>query len=123
MAPDLAADQRLLEDVHALQGESIVQPDVGGDAGQLRAVRELLEGRVEVVHRVPDLVDAQFFRRAWSAVFVERLLLEEAPHTGTGSKELAVADPLLFAGREDRPLATRLEVADDLIGRSLQLVA
>ena len=56
-------------------------------------------------------------------VVVERLLLEEAPHAGAGGEELAVADPLLFAGREDRALATRLEVVDDLVGRSLQLVA
>ena len=40
-------------------GERVGEADVGGDLGELAGVAERLEHRVEVVHGVADLVDAQ----------------------------------------------------------------
>ena len=116
MAVDLAADVRLLEDVHALHGQRIVEADVGGDLGELAGVAERLEHRVEVVHGVTDLVDAQRLVLHEPPVGVERLGLEEAPDPGAGVDELAVADPLLLVGGEDRAVLARLERGDDLGG-------
>ena len=72
------------------------QPEIGRDLRQLGRVREALEHRVEIVHRVPDLVDAQLLRLTQAAGVVERLLLEEAPGGRTTGEELAVAHAFLL---------------------------
>ena len=59
VAADLAADVRLLEDVHRLDRQRVSHPDRRGDVGKLGRVAERLEHGVEVVHGVADLVDAQ----------------------------------------------------------------
>jgi len=60
MAPNLAADARLLADVHALQSQCVGHADVGRDLGESVGVGEIGEDIVEIVHGVTDLVDAQF---------------------------------------------------------------
>jgi 7-cyano-7-deazaguanine reductase len=114
VAPDLATDVGLLEDVHALQGERIDHPDVGRDAGQIGRVAERRERVVEIVHRVADLVDRQALALAQLTGFVERLLLEEAPRAVRGVEELAVGHPLLLVGGEHGSTLGRLELVDDL---------
>ena len=120
---DLAADAGLLEDVHALQHERVGQPEIGRHRGQLGRVREALEDRIEIVHGVPDLVDAELLRLAQGAGVVERLLLEEAPRGGAARQELAVAHPFLLLGGEDGALGGRLPLLDELDGALPELGA
>ncbi len=111
---DLAADARLLEDVHRLQGQRIDQTDVCGDLGDVRVVGEPLELVVEVVLRVADLVDAQLLRLRQLAIGAECLLLEEAPGARSAREELTVGDALLLVRGEDGSFLGWLPPVDDL---------
>ena len=109
VAADLAADVRLLEDVHALQGQRVGEADVGGDVGQLGrcSVNRSKTGSRSCI-AWPILLMLSSLACASVAVLVERLLLEEAPDAGAGGEELAGADPLLFVGGEDRAVLARV---------------
>ena len=89
VAAHLAADVRLLEDVHRLQRQRVDETEVGGDLGESGLVGEPLELVVEVVLGVADLVDAQLLRLRQLAVGAERVLLEEAPRGRPAVEELA----------------------------------
>jgi hypothetical protein len=117
---DLAADVGLLEDVHALQRDGVRRGRCRRNAREVGRVAERLERRVEIVHRVPDLVDAELLRLAQGAVVRERLLLEEAPDATAARQEVVVADPLLFARGEHRAPLVRLELVDDGVRRVAQ---
>jgi len=54
---DLAADERILEDVHRLYQERLLDPEIGDHSGERRIPGEPRERRVEVVEGVADLVD------------------------------------------------------------------
>ena len=116
MATDLAADVRLLEDVHRLQCQRVDEAEVGGDLGEPGLVGEPLELVVEVVLGVADLVDAQFLRLRQVAVGTERILLEEAPHGRPAGQELTVRHPFLLVGGEHRADLARLPGIDDVDG-------
>ncbi len=116
MTADLAADVRLLEDVHRLQRSGIDHADVVGDLGEARIVGEPLELVVEVVLGVTDLVDAQVLGLGQLAARPERVFLEETPDRRTAGEELTVGDPRLLVRREHRPLLGRLPRVDDVEG-------
>ena len=78
MPAHLAADSRLLEDVHGLIHERPRDAELERERVQPRTVGEPFEDRVEIVQRVPDLVDRELLRSAKCARPVECLLLEEA---------------------------------------------
>src|SRR5215207_9830652 len=95
---DLTADAGLLEDVHALQGERVVEPEVARHLRQLGGEGEAFEHRIEVVHRMTDLVDAESLWLAERARVVERLFLEEAPSGRPTRQEFVIADAVLLLG-------------------------
>lgn len=99
---DLAADQRLLEDVHRLQEQRPLDPEARDQLGQPRIAREPREHRVEIVERVADLVDRSLDRLAQRAVRGERVLLEEAPDRVSRAEEVVVGRAGLLVGREHR---------------------
>jgi hypothetical protein len=110
----LAADARLLEDHLRLPDLRLLQPQVGGQRGQSRAVRERVEHRVQVVQRMADLVDRQRLRLAQPALHVEGLFLEEALHGFGAGDQGGVRQPLGLRRREHRGLRTGLERVDPL---------
>ena len=75
---DLAADPRLLEDVHRLQQQRLLRArSRAATAAKLRLAREGREHGIEIVQRVADLVDRQLLRLPQAALLVERIGLEE----------------------------------------------
>ena len=81
------------------------------DLGQAPAAGERSEHRVEVVQRVPDLVDRQLLRLAQLPGLVEGVGLEEESDLVAGIEELAVLAVPAFAGLEHRPDARGIESA------------
>jgi hypothetical protein len=79
MADHLAADPRLLEDVHRLQQQRRNDAEPRDQRRELRPAREAREGRIEVVQGMADLVDRGGLALAQPAALVECLLLEEEP--------------------------------------------
>jgi hypothetical protein len=71
MADHLAADSRLLEDVHRLQQQRFCQADRVCDRGQSGIAREPGEHWVEIVKCVTDLVERQLERLPKPAFHIE----------------------------------------------------
>ncbi|MEI2756014.1 MAG: hypothetical protein V9F46_06100 [Chitinophagaceae bacterium] len=104
---DLAADTGLLEDVHRLPDQGLGQPSVPRHLRQRFPARELVEHRVEVMHRVADLVDRQRLVLPQFPVRVEGLFLEEAAHLVGRAHEVGVDLALLLVGGEDGAVQRR----------------
>ncbi len=116
-----AADVRLLEDVHRLVQQRLLDAELDGELVQLRVVRERLEDRIEIVHRVPDLVDRELLRLPQHAALVERLLFEEAADRLARAQEVLLGLRLRFVlGRENRARLGWIERLDDLAGARAQ---
>ena len=120
---DLAADPRLLEDVHRLQQQGLGDAELGHQRGQRRLAREALEDRVEIVQRVADLVDRARLALPQPALSVERLLLEEEADPVAGLEEVAVLGVAVLARREDGRDLGRLEGLQQLGHARAQRVA
>ena len=93
---DLAADMRLLEEVHRLQQQRLAEAQRPRQLGQARLARDAVEDGIEIVQRMADLVQRQRHR------LVGRLLLEEEADGAAQFLEIAVAGMALVARREDR---------------------
>jgi len=111
VADDFAADARLLEYVHGLQEARLRHADVFGDSGELGSPAECVEDRVEVVHRVAELVEREMRFAAQPPLAVEGILLEEAADRLAARQEITlgrVAHPAVRG--KDRRLAGRRQV-------------
>jgi len=114
VAMHLAADARLLEDVHRLDQQRPRQADRPGDPGEPRIAREPVEHRVEIVQGVADLVQRQLLGLAQPPLGVEGVGLEEEADLVAGFEEVAVAAVALVVGAENRGDARRVEGIDQL---------
>jgi hypothetical protein len=109
MADYLAADPRLLEDVHGLQQQGRRDAELADQRGEVRRAREALEGQIEVVEGMADLVDRGGLALPEPALAVERLLLEEEPDLVARLQEVAVLGMAAPGGREHGRGLARLE--------------
>jgi hypothetical protein len=87
---------------------------------QFRIARKRFEHRIEVVHRVADLVDRQRLGLLQLAVRAEGFLLEEAAHRVVRAEEPGVAGAFLVARGEDGARFGRVEGVDDGFGACAQ---
>ncbi len=111
VADDLAADARLLEDVHGLQEQRLGHADVFRDGRELRSAAECVEDGIEVVHRVAELVEREMRLAAQAAFAVESILLEEAADRLAARQEVTLGRVARAAVRgEDRRLVRRRHV-------------
>mmetsp|Transcript_1185 Transcript_1185/g.4631 ORF Transcript_1185/g.4631 Transcript_1185/m.4631 type:complete len:305 (+) Transcript_1185:45-959(+) len=125
---DLAADARVLEDVHALHRRGLGHAQGPQELAHLRGPRERAERRVDVVHGVSDLVDGLGLRLSqFPGALVEGVLLEEEGEVVAAVQEVRVAGALLVLRREDgsrdggwvegfHELVRAAEHARDLVG-------
>src|SRR5215475_2167521 len=120
MAGDIAADIRLFEDVHRLQEDRLGVTQIGADRRQLRLSRKGVEDRVEVVQRVPDFIDRPLLVVSQAAIGSESVLFKKEADLVAGVEEVIVARSGLLASRKDRGGASRVEIADKLLGSPLQ---
>ena len=123
VADHLGTDPRLLEDVHGLEEQGLDVADVRRDLGQGRAAGELIEDRVEVVERVPDLVDRQLLRLAQLPGLGEGIGLEEESDLVARIEEVAVPAVPALAGLEHRPEARGIEPGQQLGHAGAQAIA
>jgi hypothetical protein len=120
VADHFPADARLLEDVHRLQQQRRLQADVARDRGKGCRAAECIEHRVEVVHRVAELVEAQVRICAQPAGGVKGVLFEEAADRLAAAQEVLVARVQGAAvGCEDRGLLRRWHVQARQFHRTL----
>src|SRR6185437_10056700 len=71
MAGHFAADARLLEYVHRLQQQRTFDSQIGNDFPYLWSARKLIEGRIEIMKRVANLIDRFLLALLQSAVRTE----------------------------------------------------
>ena len=121
VADHLAAYAGLLEDVHRLQQLGIGEADVGGDRGHLGRAGEVAEDRVEIVHRVPDLVDRQREGPGQLAID-DRAVLEEPANRVARPEEPRILGVALVGGGEDadRALGVGVDVGQQLLDVGLE---
>ena len=82
---------------------------------QRRAVRELCKHRVQVMHRMADLVDRQGFGLAQFALGVKRFFFKKALDAGGRLQKIsACTAPGLVGGGEDGAVAVGIKRIDDL---------
>ncbi len=114
VADDLAADFRLLEDVHGLEQQRQGDAEVAHQLGQSRPARERFEDRIDVVERMADLVDRALLAVPQPARLVERLPLEEEANLVARFEEIAILCMILPRSRENRRHLARLERLNQL---------
>jgi len=98
VALHLAADPRSLEDVHRLQQARIAHADRLRHAREILGAAEGVEGRVEVVQRVPQLVQARVRRVDERAIRPHGVLLVE------GARRRAAVEEPALVGVARRPV-------------------
>src|SRR5262249_35261010 len=97
MTRNLAADIRLLEDIHRLNEIRVVKSDGLGHLFDLFTPREAIEDRIEIVQRVTYLVDRLFFPILQRPIRVESILLKEETNLVSGGHEVVVSQSILLA--------------------------
>jgi hypothetical protein len=103
MARHLSANSRLLEDVHRLKQEWIDHPDVMCHRGEFGRSTERVEDRIEVMHRMSELVERKVWLGAERAVLIEGILFEETTDLLAAREEIVVTRVERFTiGSEDR---------------------
>ena len=124
METDLTSDTGLLEDVHRLEQLRVTEAEIGSDRCQLRRAAEVLERRVEVVHRVAELVDRQPQGHGERPVHDGAVLEEPTDLVAGVEKPLVVAVRLLgrIEDGEANPVGG-VDLVEESLDVGLQLVA
>ena len=100
VAGHFAADEGVLEDVHALQQQGVNQSQFARKPCKSRIAAEGAEYRIEVVHGVAKFVDGVFLRHSKGALGIECFGFEEEPCFVARCQKVLVARALLFIGGE-----------------------
>ena len=116
MATDFATNSWLLADVHRLQCKCIGHPDIAGDSRKFVGVSKGFKDWIEVVHRMSDFVDAEFFALLEISRFIESLFFEEADNSSSRINELLIGMSRLFIGCEHAAIGIGVKAVQDLFG-------
>ena len=119
---DLTADSRRFEYVHRLNNRWIGYAETVYHLRELGGVRKLIEYGIQIMHRMPDLVQAVYLCLAEFTGFIERVVFEEKPYLVTRFNEIRVGELLLVSRRKDALDDFRIEFVDELAGPRAQRI-
>src|SRR5687767_7547611 len=98
MASDFTANVRLFEDIHRLKEQRVFNPQVLNQLSNFRGAGESIKNRVEIVQRMPDLVNRTLLTLPQRAIGQKRIFLKEEPDLVPGGEEVFVGLTRLFVG-------------------------
>ena len=110
MNVDLAADPRVLENVHALNNQRFGQPEVRRQTFHLGRPRKTVEHGVEIMQRMSDFVERMKKIVPELTVFVKSILFEKERNPITGIQKIIIAGSFLLGGLEDRRMPVIVEI-------------
>ena len=109
------ADVRLFKDIHRLPNLRIEDTEIRRQPGKLCSVRERREDGVEIVHRMPDLINRERFVDAQVTGRIKCLAFEKAADSIRRTEKVVVNVIELIVRRKYRSMFVRVETCHNLL--------